>query len=73
MTAAEKAGTVKYTPLTAEQKKLIDKSIAEPKCKESVTDNDNAMLNGPASEEAVLAFDVIVNVGFITPILFLFY
>ena len=38
MTAAEKAGTVKYTPLTAEQKKLIDKSIAETKFKESVQD-----------------------------------
>tara|TARA_B100000287_G_scaffold9301_1_gene9236 strand:+ start:66 stop:2561 length:2496 start_codon:yes stop_codon:yes gene_type:complete len=38
MTAAEKAGTVKYTPLTAEQKKLIDKSIAETKFKQSVQD-----------------------------------
>jgi len=38
MTAAEKAGTVKYTPLTAEQKKLIDQSIAETKFKKSVQD-----------------------------------
>jgi len=38
MTKAEKAGTVKYKPLTAEQKKLIDKSIEETKFKKSVQD-----------------------------------
>jgi len=38
MTAAEKAGTVKYTPLTTAQKKLVDQSIAETKFKKSVQD-----------------------------------
>ena len=38
MTKAEKAGTVKYKPLTAEQKKLIDKSVEETKFKKSVQD-----------------------------------
>jgi SPP1 gp7 family putative phage head morphogenesis protein len=38
MTAAEKAGTVKYTPLTAAQKKLIDQSVLETKFKKSVQD-----------------------------------
>ena len=38
MTAAEKAGTVKYTPLTTAQKKLVDQSISETKFKKSVQD-----------------------------------
>ena len=39
---------------------------------ESVADNDNAILNGPASVVAELAFAVNVNVGLITPILIYF-
>jgi SPP1 gp7 family putative phage head morphogenesis protein len=38
MTAAEKAGKVKYTPLTAAQKKLVDQSVLETKFKKSVQD-----------------------------------
>ena len=38
MTKAEKQGLVPYKPLTAEQKKLIDKSVEETKFKKSVQD-----------------------------------
>ena len=38
MTAAEKVGKVKYTPLTAAQKKLVDQSVLETKFKKSVQD-----------------------------------